>query len=123
MLTIPTKRKQDKLFNSYYNTVHKYGYRRLCDVYGKYSYQKDVAEMSILNVIENINAHGVPLYAHGYTVIAYNCMTFTAAFHIYNTDSCKGVAIIYCTAYNTYGIPLENYEEYREVIEKYCGRL
>lgn len=123
MLTVPTKRKQEQFFNNYYTTVHRKGYRDLNDVYSTYSYQKHNAQFRILQAMDSLNAHSEHLFASGYTITGHNHNTFSAAFRVSDTDTCKGVAIIYCTAYTTYCIPLESYKQYTDTLEKYFGGL
>jgi hypothetical protein len=119
MATILKGTKANTFYNSYFRVVHRYGYRNVRDVYRTPSGSKLYAESRIFDDMKRIDNSIENAYTLGYTVIGYNCSTFSAAYKIMDTaDSNKGIAVIYYTAYNTYIIPLEKFSEYADEITK-----
>lgn len=119
MATILKGTKANTLYNSYFRAVHRYGYRNVQNVYKVPSVYKLYAEERIFDDMKRIDNSIENAHTLGYTVISYNCRTFSAAYKIIDTaDSNKGIAVVYYTAYNTYIIPLEKFSDYADEIIK-----
>lgn len=119
MATILKGKKADTLYNRYFRTLHNNGYRDVRDVYKNPSGSKLYAEERIFDDMKRIDDSIENAYTTLYTVIGYNCSTFSAAYKVIDTKNCnRGIAVIYYTAYNTYIIPLEKFSDYADEIRK-----
>lgn len=119
MATILRGVKANTFYNNYFREVHNNGCCSVRDVYKAPSGSKLYAEERILDDMRRIDNTIENAYTINYTVIGYNCMMFSAAYKVIDTKNCnRGIAVIYYTAYNTYIIPLEKFNDYAEEIIK-----
>ena len=118
MATILKGAKANTFYNRYFRAIHNNGCRNVCDVYKAPSGSKLYAEERIFDDMKRIDNTIENAYTLGYTVIGYNSCMYSAAFRVIDVTDDKGIAVIYYTAYNTYIIPLDKYNDYADEIIK-----
>ena len=105
-------KKQEQMKRSYYLALRYRPLNNIDECYEKPSIYKRRAEQWIFNQMREINTvDGV--YAMNYTIIGYNCMSFSCAYEIHAYDNETGVignvlAIVYHTKDNQYVIPFDD---------------